>query len=56
MHGRDEAHKKFLENLKQRDHLEDLGMVWGHGLDLSGTGYSPEASCCEYCNEPPGSV
>jgi hypothetical protein len=38
-----------LENLKERDHLEDLG-IDGRILDKVFSGY------CECSNEPPGSI
>jgi len=53
----------------ERDHLKDLDvrrriilewilekLVGRCGLDSSGSGYGPVAGCCEYGNEPPGSI
>jgi hypothetical protein len=57
------------QNLKGRDHAEDLGVdgriilerimenrVGEYGLDSSGSGCGPVAGCCEHGNEPSGSV
>jgi hypothetical protein len=58
-------HKKTsLNNLKKGDHLGDLyiggriilkfilNRVRGCGLDLTGSGYEPQADSCEHRNEP----
>jgi hypothetical protein len=41
------------ENNTKMD-LQEVG--WGHGLDLSGSGYGQVAGTCECCNEPLGSI
>jgi hypothetical protein len=53
------------ENLKDKDHSEDLGVYkriilnWIlkqlDGLDSSGSGHGPVADSCEHGNEPSGS-
>jgi hypothetical protein len=61
--------KLCSENLNGRDHLEDVGVdgriildgskgdrVRRCGLDLSGLGYGPVASCYEHGNVPSGSM
>jgi hypothetical protein len=59
----------LLENLKGRDHAEDLGidgkiiLEWilerrGKmcGLNASGSRWAPVGGSCEYSNEPLGSI
>jgi hypothetical protein len=56
-------------NLKERNHLEDLGVdgriilkyifrewVGGHGLDCFSLGYGQLVGCCECSNESPGFI
>jgi hypothetical protein len=49
-------------NLRERDHLEDLGadrqitLKWVCGLDSSGSGQGGMAGWCEHDNEPLGST
>jgi hypothetical protein len=60
---------EWLENVKGRDHSEDLGVngkiilnwisgerVGGCGLDSPGLGYGSVAGSCEYGNKPLGSI
>ena len=48
------------ENLKEREHLEDLRLngriilKWEHGMDWSGTGWGQVAGCCECGKDPVG--
>jgi hypothetical protein len=59
------VYKVLVESLKERDHSEDqgvdrrMGSKWtlgrlagGCGLDLTGSGLGPVASCQESGNEP----
>jgi hypothetical protein len=61
--------KVWSENLKERDHSEDLGIdgkiisehILGNkvgrcGMDASGSGYRPVAGSCEHGNEILGSI
>jgi hypothetical protein len=58
-----------MENLKEREYLEDLGVderiilkyilkkwIWGWGLDSSGSGQGPVLGYCEFGNEPLDSI
>ena len=65
--GREEVHTLiWSENLRERDHLENLGLdgrtmlkwifnKWDglNKLDWSGSRYRQMAGCSEYSNEPP---
>jgi hypothetical protein len=58
-----------LESLKERDHLEDVG-IYGRiilnvsyenrfhrcGVDSSSSGQGPMAGCCKHSNKPFGSM
>jgi hypothetical protein len=66
---RENAFKIGMENLKGRDHLEDLGLdgrviselilgkqVGSCGLDSSSSVWGLVASCCEHDNETSSSI
>jgi hypothetical protein len=71
-YGRDEKYRQklWLEELKVRDRLEDLGVYGrimlktdlkyirftGSAFDSFGSGYGPVTSSCEYDNGPSGSM
>ena len=44
--------RKWEDNIKMD--LREVG--WGHVLDRSGSGQGQVADCCEYGNEPSGSI